>query len=158
MNRTTQDQINPVDIAIVGGGLAGLTAAGTRRASRALGRRYRAITSSGGTRSDKRHCRGAVQYWAHAHLFPMRGAAHPQRPRCQFTGHLPRPGRALAFVEGELLALPISFGSLVRGRLLSWREKLAFARLFAGLQKSTRGAGTTFRWQTGWHRPCRVAG
>lgn len=136
----------PRDLVIVGGGIAGLTAAATaRRAGRcscstgAPGPTGRRPTRSGGHRFNR---------GAHALYRTAAGRAVLDRLGVRVTGGQ-APTAGLGRLGDRVDVLPAGPASLARTTLLSRREKLRLARLLAGMGRRS--------WATRSSRPSSTA-
>jgi phytoene dehydrogenase-like protein len=152
---------NACDVAVVGGGLGGLAAAGllARRGldvmvlERATGLGGRAAT----------HVRDGFAFNEGAHALYLGGAAARVLGRLgvRWSGRRP-PVQGLAVRDGHAHALPSTLGSLLTTGLLPWSAKLAGARLFARMGSIDTSAVADVPWAT-WaeqhvHDPAMRAG
>ena len=121
------------DVAVVGGGLAGLTAAAVAARS---GKRVilleRAHTVGG---RGATHVREGVHFNLGAHALYLGGEGFRILRDLQvpISGHLPPLGKPLVFLNGQLSALPFSTWELFTSQFLKWSEKWRMARLMANL-------------------------
>lgn len=123
------------DLAVVGGGLAGLTAAAlAARAGRSVVVLEQASAPGGRAASQVRE--GAhLNLGGHA-LYRAGHAARVLRDlRVPFSGRVPDPGRARLLTDAAGYALPTGAVSLLLSRLLGVREKWRLARLLGTLRR-----------------------
>lgn len=124
-----------VDVAVVGAGLAGLTAAtfAARAGSSVI--LFDVRSAGGRARSDERD-RYILNQGAHALYRSGPGAAVLRDLGVRFEGSPPNLAAA-AYREatGSLAVLPTSAGSLLRSRVVSIRDKIRLARLLSTLPK-----------------------
>jgi phytoene dehydrogenase-like protein len=125
-----------VDIAVVGGGLAGLTAAATAaRAGRSVVLLDGAATLGGRARTRTDH---GFAFNIGPHAFYRNGASLRilrdlgVAPRVAEVGY---GSGVFAVQAGRLHKLPLGLGSLLTTSLLGWRSKLEAATFLAGLAK-----------------------
>lgn len=122
------------EVAVVGAGLAGLAvAAYAARGGRRVTLLERA-KRHGGRATTRREQGFALNLGAHA-LY-RRGPAQAVLAELgvRYTGKSPDP-RGLADCDGKLHKLPTGPAALFGTRLLSWRDKATFGRLFAQLPR-----------------------
>lgn len=129
MNRDTQE----LDVAVVGGGLAGLAAAAT--AARLGGRVAlfeRSVRPGGRART---HSEGdyRLNLGPHALYDAGQGMRVLRELGVRFSGGHPRPGDALAYANGRLYKLPTGARSLLASSLFTVRDRLEYGRIAAGL-------------------------
>jgi phytoene dehydrogenase-like protein len=128
MYKTTNDPERPVDAIVVGGGLAGLTAAAVAAKSgysvmvleqaRELG--GRAMTN---VRDSVHFNLGPRALFRSGHaLQVLRQLGVPLR------GAVPNPGKSVVTCSGRRYALPVGTGSLIASRLLGLADKLRLAK------------------------------
>src|SRR5262245_23481285 len=123
------------DVVIVGGGLAGLSAAAiVARAGRSVVVLEQASSLGGRARTQERAGArfnlGAHALYCHGHAFRLlRNLGVP------FTGRFPSPGRALAVLGDRLHTLPTGLGSLIFSRFLTLREKGTLLRFFTSANR-----------------------
>ena len=126
---------NRADVAVVGGGLAGMIAA--TKLARA-GRSVVVLEQSKhlGGRAATNEVSG-VQFnlgphalYCHGHAFRLL-----REMEVPFTGHFPNPGSGLAVYNDRNYRLPRGFSDLLLTGLLSWREKWRLSSFFGELAK-----------------------
>lgn len=125
----------PADLIVVGGGVAGLTAAAmVARAGRSVVLLEQAGHLGGRAATHVRNRAhlnlGAHALYCHGHTFRLL-----RDLRVPFTGNFPSPGRALLFAHDVPHRLPTGLGTLLSSRLLTLGEKWKFAKLLRMLQK-----------------------
>ncbi len=130
---------SPFDVLVVGAGLAGLSAAALIAQA---GRSVLVIEQSGnlGGRAST-HVRDGICWNLGPHALYCEGHAVRlfKKLDIAFNGHFPNPGRGLLVRSEESIPFPTGFGSLLRTRLLTIREKWRLARLLLTLgQLDTR--------------------
>jgi phytoene dehydrogenase-like protein len=145
---------NECDVAVIGGGLAGLAAAGL------LARRgldvvvLERATELGGRAAT--HVENGFYFNEGAHALYVGGAAGRVLDRLgvQWSGKRP-PLAGLAVLEDRAYALPSTLGSLLTTGLLGWPSKLQGAKLFARLGgiDTAALAGVTWRAWSERHVP-----
>ena len=124
-----------IDTAVVGGGLAGLTAAALLAEA---GHRVALFERSGslGGRAATQIKEGfSLNYGAHAWYRGGPGTAVLARLDIPLRGRTPRAAGGFAIREGRLRTLPIGFVSLLTTDLLGLHGKLETARLLARLPR-----------------------
>ncbi len=135
MNTISNSHEFDADIAVVGGGLAGLTAAAlTARAGRTVVVFEK--TGHWGGRAITT-VRNGIHFNMGPHALYCRGDAFRllTELRVPFSGRFPNPGCALLTDRDAEYAIPQGFGSLVASRLLSIGEKWRLARLLSSLPR-----------------------
>lgn len=138
---------NACDVAVVGGGLGGLAAAGllARRGLDVLVlERASALGGRAGT-----HVRDGFCFNEGAHALYLGGAAARVLGELgvRWIGRQPPPS-GLAVLEGRTYGLPTGVGALMTTGLLGWSSKLQGARLFARLGRIEMDALAHVPWQT----------
>jgi phytoene dehydrogenase-like protein len=131
-NGTSADH---ADLIVVGGGLAGLTAAAlVARAGRSVV--VLEQSSKLGGRAATR-VRQGVHFNHGAHAVYCRGHANRifTELGIPFTGRIPSPGRSLLLKKGATYRMPQGLVSLFASGLLTLREKWRMAGLLAGFQR-----------------------
>jgi phytoene dehydrogenase-like protein len=124
-----------VDLIVVGGGLAGLTAAAlVAKAGRSVVVLEQASNLGGRAATQVKQ---GVHFNLGAHALYRRGEAFRifTELGVSFQGHFPSSGRALLLDRRREYALPQGAGSLFVSRLLTLREKFRMAGLLAGFQR-----------------------
>ncbi|GCE21380.1 phytoene desaturase family protein [Dictyobacter kobayashii] len=124
-------KLQQADVLIVGGGLAGLSAACYLARSGASVRLYEKSTGLGGRASTTNYDGFLLNRGAHA-LYTG-GAAEEvlQELAIPYNGH--KPGSLYVLRQGKLHVFPASVGSLLQTSLLSFRDKLELGRFFSKL-------------------------
>ena len=121
------------DVMIVGGGLAGLTAATY------LARAGRKVTlfekgqQVGGRAMTQERERFLFNLGPHALYVSGAGTAVLHDLNIPFSGHNPRLGGSLAVHHNQLYPLPMSVGDVLRTRFLTWGERLRLMKAMAAL-------------------------
>lgn len=136
-----------VDVAVVGGGLAGLVAAVTAAET---GKRVVLLEAHGlGGRASTDAQHGFRFNRGPRALYSGHGRAVLERLGMRPTGGPPALGGAMAVRRGELHRLPVGAGALVTTSLLGVRAKASFGAFYARLGKADLGelAGIT---QSAW--------
>lgn len=121
------------DVVIIGGGLAGLTAACELAQSGSQVTLYEKSADLGGRASTEVYDGFAFNRGIHA-LYSG-GAADKtlKELRIAYTGYIPDPSRVRVLTEGELYSAPLGMMSLIGTRLLSAADKFELMRIFAML-------------------------
>jgi len=137
-----------IDLVVVGGGLAGLTAA---RLAQAAGTRVVVVEPhrpGGRARTDDRR---GFAFNRGPHALYEGGAARAVLAGLGITptGGSPATHLACGLLGDELVALPASPRSLVSSRLLGWRGRVALGRLLARLTRQD-AAALADRTVAGW--------
>lgn len=124
-----------LDIVVIGGGLAGLTAAAfLARAGRKVSLFEKAPVLGGrAATSTKQHF--SFNLGPHAFYQGGPGIAILRELNVPFTGNTPSSSGAYAFDRGALHTFPGGFVSLLTTGLLRWPEKLELARLLGSFHK-----------------------
>lgn len=127
------DHIDRVDVAIIGGGIAGLVAASyAARAGRSVGLFERAGKPGG--RAQTTVVDGfRLNLGAHALYVRGANAAILDELAIELGGSQPEAARYLAMRGGRLFSLPASALALASTRLLGTRAKIELGRLYASL-------------------------
>jgi phytoene dehydrogenase-like protein len=132
----TSENASPrTDLLIVGGGLAGLTAAAqVAREGRSVLVVEQADTLGGRAAS---HIRQGIHFNLGPHALYCRGHAFRvfKELGVGFTGRVPNPGRGLLFTKDSFQSAPLGLGTLLVSRLLTLREKWRFIRLLTTLPR-----------------------
>ncbi|MEM8934119.1 MAG: FAD-dependent oxidoreductase [Acidobacteriota bacterium] len=130
--------ISPTDpatasVTVVGGGLAGLTAAAELATAGRAVTVFEAADQLGGRATTREH--GRFRFNLGPRALYARGAGRRilERLSVPYRGHPPALDRPLAWIDDTLAPLPSDFWSLVTCRWMSWRERLDAARFLAGL-------------------------
>jgi phytoene dehydrogenase-like protein len=123
------------DVVVVGGGLAGLTAAATA-AGRSASVLLLDVRSDPGGRAVTDEV-GCFRFNRGAHALYRTGAGRPVLDRLgvRVTGSPPPLKGALGRLGDEVGLLPQDVGSLLRTRLLDTRDKVLVARALAGVRR-----------------------
>lgn len=129
---TVNDKV--LDVAVVGGGLAGLTAAVTLAKGGLRVGIFEQSKHVGGRASTQ--VQQGIHFNLGAHALYARGsaAARLKELGVSFHGHHPSAATGQVTLHGKLHPLPGGLVSLVSSRFLALREKWRLARLLAGLQ------------------------
>ncbi|KAA3665218.1 MAG: NAD(P)/FAD-dependent oxidoreductase, partial [Chloroflexi bacterium] len=121
------------DVMIVGGGLAGLTAATY------LARAGRNVTllekgkQVGGRAITQERERFLFNLGPHALYVSGAGTAVLHDLNIPFSGHTPHLNGSLAVHHNKLYPLPMSLGGVLRSRFLTWRERLRLMKAMMAL-------------------------
>lgn len=135
MDRSTTDLRASADLVVIGGGLAGVTAAAVAASSGLSVTLLEQARSLGG-RAATNVCDGV-----HFNLGPRalfrQGPAHQALVRLgvPVRGTIPNPGRSIIALAGRRYLMPVSVASLIRSRLLSLTEKFRFAGLLQAIPR-----------------------
>jgi len=123
------------DVVVVGGGLAGLTAAAFVARAGVTVQVVEQARHAGGRAMTNRI--DGVDFNLGPHALYVRGEAHRALTELKvpFAGHFPNPGRAQVTLANRAYRIPQGIGSLVTSRLLSVSEKMRLARLFGEIKK-----------------------
>ena len=137
MNGNGDRRVETVDAAIIGGGLAGLTAAAyLARAGRdvAVLEKARRVGGRAVTREQKQ-----FRFNLGAHALYVRGQAYQtlQELGVPFTGRSPALGLPRSIVDGEAISLP---RTLLTSHILSAREKLKLTATFIRIMRTPPAA------------------
>jgi phytoene dehydrogenase-like protein len=130
-----EEIMSRADVTVVGGGLAGLTAAAVvARAGRSVLVLEQASDLGGRAVTQ---VRDGVHWNLGAHAIYCRGHAFRllRELGVPFTGRYPSPGRALVVRADGSYRLPAGFGTLLGSMMLSAREKWRLVRFLASLGK-----------------------
>lgn len=127
------DTTQPNNHIIIGGGLAGLTAACLLAKSGMAVTLYERSADLGGRASTEIYDGFAFNRGIHA-LY-CGGAADKmlKELKIPYTGYIPDPSRVRVLTEGELFSAPLGMMSLIGTRLLSAADKFELMRIFATL-------------------------
>ena len=123
------------DVVVVGGGLAGLTAAVVASSAGARVTLLEARSGPGGRARSDRVGGFVLNEGAHALYVDGEARAILERLGVQAPGWVPPPTGAAGLVDGRLALLPVDARSLLRTTLLSWQAKPGAARLLAALPR-----------------------
>src|SRR5579871_6653035 len=134
MNAMMKDRPGETDVVVVGGGLAGLTAATlVARGGRSvvLLEKGRLLGGRAGTQT-----RDGVHFNMGPHALYKQGDAFRILRELQvpFSGHVPSPGKSVLELKGHLYRFPTDLWTLVPSRLLTTREKWQLALMPRTLQ------------------------
>src|SRR5262245_38663097 len=130
------DKAPEADVLVIGGGLAGLTAAAVaawRGSSVLLLERSSDLGGRAGTQ-----VRDGVHFNQGPHALYCAGRAFRLMHDLgvPFSGHFPGGGHApFALLKGQLAPLPATLRTVLTSRILSLREKWRLVRFFSGLAK-----------------------
>ena len=127
------------DLVVVGGGLAGLTAAAlSAKAGRSVVVLEQASNLGGRAATQVKQ---GVHFNLGAHALYRRGHAYRifTELGIAFSGHFPRPGRALLLCKDRDYRMPQGASTLFASRLLTIREKLRMAGLLGSFQRIEAG-------------------
>jgi len=122
-------------VVVVGGGLAGLTAATFLAGAGRSVRLFEGSTALGGRAQTEERDGFSFNLGPHALYTRGEGRRLLRELGVEFTAHPPASNGLFASLGGELHVLPAAPASLLRTSLFSFREKLQTGRLLAGLPK-----------------------
>jgi phytoene dehydrogenase-like protein len=128
-------QTPTTDVVVIGGGLAGLTAAAFLAHSGRQVRLFEKASTLGGRAAT--HTKNGFSFNLGPHALYQGGAglAILQELNVPFTGHPPSGSGAYAVDQGVLHTFPAGFLSLLTTGLLRWPEKIELARLLGSFHK-----------------------
>jgi phytoene dehydrogenase-like protein len=130
-----RDLSRNIDVAIVGGGLAGLTAAALLAQEGQTVALFERSATLGGRATTHVERGFHFNLGAHAWLPAGPGTGILSRLGISVAGRVPRPEGAFAIRDGRLHTLPIGFVSLLTTNLLGVGGKLETAQFLAGLTR-----------------------
>ncbi|HVP27766.1 MAG TPA: FAD-dependent oxidoreductase [Myxococcota bacterium] len=126
------------DVVVVGGGIAGLTAAATAARERGPGARVavlESVSELGGRARTREEGGFLFNMGPHALYVQSTGAEVLRELGISVSGGIPPSNGAMALREGRLHALPTGFVSILSTGLISLAEKLELARFLAGIER-----------------------
>jgi phytoene dehydrogenase-like protein len=123
------------DVVVVGGGLAGLTAAVVASSAGARVTLLEARSGPGGRARSERLGGFLLNEGAHALYVDGEARAILERLGVRAPGRVPSATASAGLVDGRLVLLPVDARSLVRTTLLAWHAKPGAARLLATLPR-----------------------
>jgi phytoene dehydrogenase-like protein len=129
----TESRPGPADVIVVGGGLAGLTAACSLARAGVAVTLFEKAAELGGRAATRE--RGGFRFNRGLHALYTGGAASAILRDLGITYGYGTPPGTFALRDGKLSPVPASAGALLRSDLLGFRDKLALARLFAALPR-----------------------
>jgi len=124
------------DVVVVGGGIAGLTAATYAARERGPGARVallETVSELGGRARTREESGFVFNMGPHALYVQSTGAEVLRELGIEVTGGIPPAAGSMALRGGRLHALPTGFVSILSTSLVSLAEKLELARFLAGL-------------------------
>ena len=139
------------DVVVVGGGLAGLTAAVVASSAGSRVTLLEARSGPGGRARSERVDGFVLNEGAHALYVDGEARAVLERLGVQAPGRVPPAAGSAGLVDGRLVLLPVDARSLLQTTLLSWRAKPGAARLLAalpGIDPAGLAGATVAEWSS----------
>lgn len=128
-------QTRTTDVVVIGGGLAGLTAAAFLAQSGRQVRLFEKASTLGGRAATYTKNGFSFNLGPHAFYQGGSGIAILRELNVPFTGHTPSGSGAYAVDQGPLHTFSAGFLSLLTTGLLRWPEKIELARLLGSFHK-----------------------